>query len=119
MSLSRTLLPSVSRTTTQTSADQLSGGATAIVVTVDMTVVGTASITFSLDGKDLISGKYFNILTGAAIVTNSTNVYKIGKGLTAAANAVANDELPSTFRIVITANNANAGTYSVGYQLLP
>jgi hypothetical protein len=113
-----TLLASASRTTTQTSADITCYNLRGINVILDMTVVGTGSVTVSIDGKDPASGKYYNLLTGAAIGTNSTNVYKIGEALTAVANAVVNDRLPRTIRIVVTANNANPATYSVGYSLL-
>jgi hypothetical protein len=114
-----TLLASASRTTTQTSADLVNyNGKSAIIVVVDVTSAGTGSITFSLDGKDGASAKYYNILTGSAITTNSTNRYRIGPDLADAANSVAKDYLPRTFRIVITANNANAMTYSVGYCLV-
>lgn len=83
-----------------------------------MTTVGTGSVTLDIQGKDPVSGKYYSILTGAAVTTNSTNVYKIHPGLTAAANAVANDMLPRTYRVVVTANNANSATYSVGAMLV-
>jgi hypothetical protein len=38
--------------------------------------------------------------------------------LTAAANVAASDLLPRTYQIVITANNANSATYSVGANLI-
>ena len=75
-------------------------------------------VTLTIDGYDRTSGKYYNLLTGAAVTANSTNVYKVGADLTAAANATANDYVPRYFRIVVTANNANAAVYSVGYNLL-
>lgn len=112
-----TLLTSASRTTTQTSADITTYNLSGINVIVDITAIGTGSITLSVDGKDPASGKYYNLLTGIALVGNGTTVYKIGLGETAVANATANDSLPRTIRIVVTANNANAVTYSVGYTL--
>jgi hypothetical protein len=112
-----TLLASASRTTTQTSADITIHNAKKLIVVLDMTTVGTGSVTVSIDGKDAVSGKYYNILTGAAITTNSTNRYRIGETLAAVANSVAQDYLPRVIRIVVTANNANAATYSVGYVL--
>lgn len=112
-----TLLASASRTTTQTSSDIINySGLSALIVILDMTVVGTGSVTLSIDGKDPASGKYYNILTGAAITTNSTNIYRIGRNLAAVANTTAQDYIPRTIRIVVTANNANAATYSVGYS---
>ena len=113
-----TLLASASRTTTQTSGALDNPTGTALHVILDMTTVGTGSVTLTIDGYDRTSGKYYNLLTGAAVTTNSTNVYKVGRALTAAANAVANDAVPRYFRIVVTANNANAAVYSVGYNLM-
>lgn len=113
-----TLLASAARTTTQTSADLTNfSGQGVLIVVLDMTTVGTASVTVSIDGKDSASGKYYNLLTGAAITTISTNRYRVGPSVTAVANSIAQDYLPRIFRIVVTANNANSGTYSVGYVL--
>lgn len=113
-----TLLSSASRTTNQTGADTTNYNHRGIHVVLDMTTVGTGSVTLTIEGKDEASGKYYTILAGAAVTTNSTNVYKVFPGATAAANAVANDVIPRTFRITVTANNANAATYSVGYSLI-
>lgn len=111
------LLASAARTTTQTSADLVNYNAKALQVVLDMTTVGTGSVTVSIDMKDTASGKYINLLTGAAITTNSTNRYRVGPNLAAVANSVAQDYMPRVFRIVVTANNANSATYSVGYHL--
>lgn len=113
------VLTSGARTTTQTQADQTNAYARGIAVTLDMTVVGTGSVTLAIQGKDAVSGKYVALLTGAAVITNSTNVYRVYPGLTAAANATASDNLWRTWRVVVTANNANSATYSVGAVLLP
>ena len=115
-----TVFASGAQTTTQTQADQTNNTAKGIKVVLDMTnVASSPSVTLEIDGKDAASGKYYSILTGAAVTTVSTNVYTVYPGLTASANAVANDILPHTWRIKVTANNANSGTYSVGASLLP
>lgn len=113
------VLTSAARTTTQTQADQINPYARGIAVTLDMTVVGTGSVTVSIQGKDVVSGKYVTLLAGAAITTNSTNTYRVYPGLTAVANATASDSLWRTWRVLVTANNANSATYSVGAALLP
>lgn len=113
-----TLLTSSSRTTTQTSADLVNYNGRGLYVVLDMTNVGTGSVTLAINAKDAISGKYYALLTGAVVNTNSTNVYKIYPGITVAANAAVSDALPRTFQIVVTANNANAATYSVGYSVI-
>jgi hypothetical protein len=112
------VLASAARTATQTQADQTNFNHRGIVVVLDMTIVGTGSVTLEIDGKDPVSGKYYALLTGAAVITNSTNIYRVYPGLTAAANATANDVLPRTWRIKVTANNSNSCTYSVGAMLI-
>lgn len=116
--LNGTILTSGARTTTQTSADQTNFNHRGIAVVLDMTTVGTGSVTISINGKDAVSGKYYTILAGAAVTTNVTNVYKVYPGASAVANVSANDLLPRSFQIVVTANNANSATYSVGYSLI-
>jgi hypothetical protein len=111
-------LASGARTTTQTQADQVNANKKGIRVVVDMTVVGTGSITVAIQAKDPASAKYVTMLTSAAIVTNVTNTYLVYPGAANTANVSANDRLPRTWRILVTHNNANSATYSVGYQLL-
>lgn len=114
-----TLLASAARTTTQTGADIINyNGDTSLIVVLDMTTVGTGSVTLSIEGKDTASGKYYTILTGAAVTTNSTNRYRVSPDLASAANSIAQDVLPRIIRIVVAANNANSATYSVGYCLV-
>lgn len=116
--LNTSILASAARTTTQTSADQTNPNHRGIKIVLDMTVVGTGSVTLTLNGKDLNSSKYYPILAGAAVITNSTNVYTVFPGATAVANSSVSDIIPRLFQIVITANNANTATYSVSYSLV-
>ena len=111
-------LASSARTTTQTMADQVNTNKQGIRVVVQTTVIGTGSITMAIQAKDPASGAYVTMLTGAAIVTNVTNTYLLYPGAANTANVSANDRLPRTWRILVTANNANSATYSVGYMLL-
>lgn len=101
-------------TTTVTGPDFVNNNARGVTVTLDMTTVGTGSVTLTIQGKDQASGKYYTILAGAAVITNSTNRYFVFPGAPVAANVSANDELPYIWRILVTANNANPTTYSVG-----
>lgn len=112
------VLPSAARTTTQTSADMTNYNHRGIIVVLDVTVPGTGSITLEIDAKDPVSGKYYAVLAGAAVTTTITNVYRVYPGLTAVANATASDVLPRTWRVKVTANNANSVTYSVGAMLI-
>jgi hypothetical protein len=115
---SAALISASGATTDQNSADQTNPNARGVKVVLDMTNVGTGSVTLTIQGKDAASGKYYTILASAAIVTNSTNVYTVYPGITAAANISASDVLPAKWRIKITANNANPTTFTIGASVL-
>lgn len=108
------LITATGATTTQTTPDQINYNGRCVKVVLDMTTVGTGSVTPTIQGKDAASGKYYTLLAGAAVVTNVTNVYTVCPGITVAANVSAADVLPRTWRVNVVANNANATTYTLG-----
>lgn len=64
------------------------------------TITGTTpTLTVTIQAKDPTSGKYYTLLTSAALNATGTTVLKVYPGLTAAANTVANDVLPRDWRI--------------------
>lgn len=107
------VLPSASRTTTQTTMLQLGDDQKGLIAILNMTVVGTGSVTLTINGWDGTAGGFWPILVGAAVITNSVNVYRIYPGLTAVANATVSDVVPMEIQFVVTANNANAAVYSL------
>ena len=111
-------LASAARTATTNSGDLINYDGRGLFVVVDVTNAGTGSITLTIQGKDAVSGQYYTLLVGAAITTVSTNVYRVYPGLTASANSVASDILPRTYRLLVTHNNANSITYSVGASVI-
>lgn len=116
----RTLLASAARTASVDTADQANMGARGIEVIVDATAAAaTPSVVFTLQGKDLTSGKYYTILASAAITGTGTTVMRVFPGATAAANTVANAQLPAVWRVSVAAGDADSLTYSVGANLLP
>lgn len=84
--------------------------------TSDDTTAGTATIdvTPKIQGYDSVSGKYYDILTGAAITAVGTTVLRIHPDLTASANLIAKDMLPFKYKFVMTHGDAVAATYTVG-----
>lgn len=113
--LDQTAIASNSYTTTQTSPDIATvGGFANIVLDCTVNAGGLGSVTITIKGKDPTSNKYYTLLTGAAVTTVSTNLYAVGPGLPATANVSANAIVPRFIQIVVTANNANPITYSVG-----
>lgn len=115
---SNVILASGARTTTQTGGDLLNLGHRGIHLSVDVTSAGTGSITPKIQGKDA-NGIYYDLLVGSAITSTGTTVLKVFPGASPVANGVANDHLPSVYRVIVTANNANTMTYSVGACLIP
>ena len=115
------IAPSASRIATFTSPDIVVGLAAQIDAILDATVNagGAGSITLTINAKDPISGKYYPLLVGAAVITVVTNVYKIGRALTAAANSIVNSGVPGILQFVVTANNANPVTWSLSINVMP
>lgn len=114
----RTILESAARTTAQ-SVDILNKeGLKYLHLTIDVTVdPAAASITPTIRGKDPVSGKYYDLLVGAAIAATGTVILKIGPALTAATNLVANDFIPRSWNFEMAVADAASMTYSVAYQL--
>ena len=106
------LIVASASTATITSATQTNLAGAGVVVVLKTTAIGTGSVTLTINGITA-SGVSYLLLSGAAVVTNTTNVYTVYPGLTAVANVTATNILPSTWNVVVTANNANAATYTV------
>lgn len=79
--------------------DNISGNAAHVVIDITAISGTTPTATFTVEGKDTLSGKYYTLLASAALNATGTTVLKIGAGLTAAANSVANDILPDVIRV--------------------
>jgi hypothetical protein len=109
----------VGATTTFTSPVINSNGALYLAVIFDTTAIGTASLTASIVGVDPASGKNWTVLTGTAVVTNLTTVYRVGPSLTPINNLTVNDMVPVQFKIIVTAGSAAPASYTVGYHLAP
>ncbi len=92
--------------------------AQSLTVIINATVeADTASVVFTIQGVDPVSGGVWDILASAAVEAISSGtetILKVSPHITAAANLVAKDILPG--RIRIDANHADADdlTYSIG-----
>lgn len=114
-----TVYPSAARTATPTAAVVGCGYARGVQVVVDLTAFTTAaSLTVAIDSQDATSGKWYNLLTSAALSAVATTVLRVYPGLVAAAGLVANDVLAENLRITVTHGNANSTTYSVSAHLI-
>ena len=117
---SKVLFKSAARAVAQTYASGEQDGTDIeyLHVIIDVTAVtATPALTVKIQGKDPASGKWYDILVSTAIATVSTTVLKVGPALTAAANLVANDMIPSIWRVTVTHGDTDSATYSVGANL--
>lgn len=110
-----TVLPSEARTTAQTSEDFENMDNRGLKLVIDVTAIGTApSLTVTIQGKDHVSGKYYDILASVALTVAGTTVLTVYPDSTAAANVTKNDVIPRLWRVSVAAGNADSATYSIG-----
>lgn len=114
-----TILASAARTATVNSADFTNYNAKGLHVIVNVSALSaTPSITPIIQGKDPISGTYYDILEGLPITTTGINILKVYPGISAVVNASASDILPRTYRVSMTHADTDSITYSVAGALI-
>ncbi len=86
-------------TGTVTSADILNTNGKGIQLVIDITVITAGTLTVTLQGKDIASGKYYTILVSAALAGVATTRLTVYPGIPVLANVTQNDVLPRTWRI--------------------
>lgn len=91
-----------------------------LVLVIDATAsAATPSVVFTIQGYSSLGNDYYTILASAAITGTGTTVLRVYPGLTAAANTVASDVLPTRWRVSAAAGDADSLTYSVQALLIP
>ena len=114
-----TLLASAARTVAVDTADQSNIRGRGLHLVIDVTVdPASASITPTIQGKDVVSGKYYTILVGSAIAATGTTILRVYPGCIASANLIANDVLPKTWRLSMAVADGDSITYSIGASLI-
>jgi hypothetical protein len=110
----QTAFASAARTASPTIVELTNPYGRAMIVVIDCTAVtATPSVVFHCDGYDPVSGKAYTLLDSAAITGTGTTVLRVGPGLTAAANLVANEPVPPRVKIEPVHADADSITYSV------
>jgi len=113
-----TLLASAARAASVNSADQTNYNSLGGHFTIDVTaIVSTPSIVITIQGKDALSGQYYDILVSDPITAVGTTILKVYPGTTVTANVSAADILPRTFRIKAVHADGDSITYSVSCSL--
>lgn len=110
----------VARTETATSDSVATGscGRGHFIIVVS-SVTSTPSVVPTIQGYDVVSNSWYDLLVGAAITATGTTVLKIGPGYTPSANAVASDSLPDRVRLVMTHADTDSITYTASVNLMP
>jgi len=97
-----------------------SAGQRGLHLVIDVTAVtSTPSVVPTIDAQDVLSGKWYNLLTGVAITATGTTVLKIYPGIGTIANGAASDVITANMRLVMTHGNANSITYTAAALLVP
>lgn len=86
--------------------------ADALTVVINVSAVTGGTVTVTVSGLSA-SGYTWTILASTAIGTTGTAVLKIGRGLTAVANATANDMVP--VQVQVTPVVSGTITYGIDY----
>ena len=113
------------RNSTIISSDITNYGAVGCFVVTDMTVAsGSPVFLVNLDGKDSASGKYFNLISGAALTTSGmTQVLRMHPNFTSGAlmgsDLVFKDALPRVYRIKIVDNTTSGAWGTFTTSVLP
>lgn len=117
-----TVLTGAAATVTQASPDINTLNFKGLTVILDVSAIGTASLTVLVQGKDASnSGNYWTLLLSSAITANGTTAHTLYPGITAATapngNTSVSNILPVYLKISVVAGNANPANYTVGAVL--
>lgn len=84
------------------------------------TLTGTApTATFTVQGKDDFTGTYYTLIASTALSTTGQTVLRVLPTGIVTANAVANDMVPKTWRVIVTTGGTVTNlTATVGANLI-
>lgn len=117
--ITSTILASSAQTATYTSADQTNTSWAGVTLYVNTSAFTSGTFTPKIQGKDPISGIYYDIIVGTAISATGLSVLKIYPGITATANSSVSDYLPAVWRVVVTGATTPVATFSISALLNP
>jgi hypothetical protein len=102
----------------ESGADGLAVVATSVVIATTDVNANANDITFTLQGKDTLSGEYYDILESVALNAVATTVLRVHPSLTVSSNTIAKDGLPQIYRVQAEHADDSPVTYSVAINLL-
>lgn len=112
-------LASAARTASVNSTDLTNINCRGAHFAVDVSsITDTPSIVVTIQGKDELSGIYYDLLSSNAITAVGTTILKIYPGINSIPNGATPDILPRTYRASVANADADSITYSVGVSLV-
>jgi hypothetical protein len=110
-----TVLASAARSAATVSAsDQINNTWSRVHVIINVSAYTSGNYTPKVQGKDPVSGNYYDLCVGTAISATGLTVLKVGPGFGAVANSVCADMLPRTWRVTLAGASTPSMTFSVG-----
>lgn len=119
-----TLLASAARTATTVSAVQTNHNARGVFVGVDVTAVGTGTLTLQLRAIDIVSGLNYNVASMTSLTTSGRYGLLVYPGVAVAALGgttsvqAISAAIPRTWVVVVTHSDGSSWTYSLSYSLI-
>lgn len=108
----------VQNTTPINTADQTNVYWHGVTVVINVSAFTAGTYTPHLQGKDNVSGVYYDMLVGPAIGATGTTVLRVYPGMTPIANQANGDVLPRTWRLQLVGATGQNMTLSVGAILV-
>jgi hypothetical protein len=119
MKENKVIFASAARTATPTPATITSEYTQGLFFINVTAVTDTPSVVFTISGEAPNGSTLYTILVSAAITGTGLTVLRVSPHLTAAANHIAKDILPSALRVAPVHADADSITYSMHYIGMP
>ncbi len=109
------LLAATAETATVNTADQINNSWKGGHFIFNASAYTSGTFTPHIQGKDPVSGTYYDICLGAAISSTGITVVKVYPGIATAVTGACSDILPRIWRISVVGASTPVATLSIGY----
>ena len=111
------LAPSAVRTTFDPTDTDNTEDYRSVIIVWDITAITGNLLQVKINGKDLLSGEYYEIFASDPIASTGTYVFHVGDGTADDDNIAVGTRLPRVWQLSVTHLNSNPTTYSIGVNL--
>lgn len=114
--------PSVTKTADANHSDIDNAGYNRVLMLAHVSSVDTSdadeTYEFKIQGKDPISGNYYDILSTGTFTSTGIQRLEVGAGLTEAGNSKSSNLIPGIFRVkLVTGGTSPSITYTIHIQM--